>query len=230
MNVVARAPSVPSAVGLVVANVVPLVGVVVFDWSLFGVMWLYWAENGIIGAYALLRILSANYGRLIQRIGLGAFFCVHFGGFFAVHGVFVATLFGGPFAADTPTLQLEPWEGLVPLVASHGVSFVMNYLVRGERKVATMGGEMIKPYGRVVLLHVVLIAGGFLVMLTGGGVLALALFVVLKTGLDLAVHWIGHAMRYRALEDAAPDPSSRAARPAQSTIRLDAHPTVRTEA
>ena len=55
-----RAPSVPSAIGLVVANVVPLVGVLWFGWDLFGVMWLYWAENGIIGAYALLRILTAS--------------------------------------------------------------------------------------------------------------------------------------------------------------------------
>lgn len=35
------AASVPSAVGLVVANLAPLVGVLFFGWSLLGVTWLH---------------------------------------------------------------------------------------------------------------------------------------------------------------------------------------------
>ncbi|MGB3541929.1 DUF6498-containing protein [Rubrivirga sp.] len=222
MNAVARAPSIPSAIGLVVANVVPLIGVMYFDWSLFGVMWLYWAETGVIGAFALLRILSADDGALPQRIALGVFFCIHFGMFFSVHGVFVATLFGGDVGSAAQS-TLRPWEGLVPLIASHGLSFVVNYIVRGERKAATISVEMGKPYGRVVLLHVVILAAGFMVMFAGGGVLALALFVVLKTALDLGIHWVGHVMRFRDLEAAEPDASSK-------TIHLEKHPTARTEA
>lgn len=214
----ARAPSVPSAIGLVVANVVPLVGVIWFDWSLFGVMWLYWAENGIIGAFALARILTAGGGAgLLSRLGLGMFFTIHFGVFWSVHGVFVATLFGGGDAIGLGSADLAPWEGLVPLVLSHGASFVLNYLVRGERKAAEPGGEMIKPYGRVVILHIVLILGGFAVMAIGGGVLALALFVTLKTGLDLGAHWIGHRMRLDDLALKEPDPEA-------TTIRLDRVP------
>ena len=55
-----RGPSVPSAVGLVLANLVPLVGVVFFGWSLFGIMWIYWAENAVIGIFAILRMLTAG--------------------------------------------------------------------------------------------------------------------------------------------------------------------------
>jgi len=208
-----RAPSVPSAVGLVVANLVPLVGVLFFEWSLFGVMWLYWAENGVIGLFAVLRILTAGEGRG-QRWTMAPFFVVHYGIFWTVHGVFVASTFGGDAALWDPGLQTE---GLAALVLSHGASFALNYLARGEWKTAAPGTEMFKPYGRVVLLHLVILLGGFLVELSGSGVLALVVLVVLKTALDLGVHLAGHWMRLREGEVPPPDP-------ARTTLRLDALP------
>ena len=208
-----RAPSVPSAVGLVVANLVPLVGVLFFGWSLFGVMWLYWAENGVIGAFALLRILTAgeDHG---QKWTMAPFFVVHYGIFWSVHGVFVATTFGDDIALWDPGLQTE---GLVALVLSHGASFALNYLARGEWKAASPGAEMFKPYGRVVLLHIVILLGGFLVQLSGSGVLALVVLVALKTALDLGVHLAGHFLRLRADDVPPPDPE-------RTTLRLDAVP------
>lgn len=219
-----RAPSIPSAVGLVVANLVPLVGVLFFGWSLFGVMWLYWAENGVIGAFALLRILTAGEGHG-QKPVMAPFFAVHFGIFWTVHGTFVASLFGpghGDAALRALGRDLQV-EGLLALVLSHGASFALNYLGRGEWRATSPGAEMVKPYGRVVLLHVVILVGGFLVATTGAGVLALALFVGLKTALDLGVHLVGHRMRYRALAATDPDPAG-------TTLHLDAAPERRADA
>lgn len=205
-----RAPSTSAAVGLVLANLVPLVGVVFLDWSLFGIMWIYWAENGVIGAFALGRILSAGddgWVMALLRLPLAAFFTVHYGMFWAIHGVFVYALFGDgrPFVLDgasvAEVLQGVPVEGLVPLVFSHGASFVMNYLVGGERLVTSGSAEMAKPYGRVIVLHVVIIFGGMLIMALGAPVLALVLFIVLKTGLDLGIHVKGHQMRKAKLDD-----------------------------
>ena len=216
-----RAPSVPSAIGLVVANLVPLVGVLFFGWSLFGVMWLYWAENGVIGAFALLRILTAGEGHG-QKLGMAPFFVVHYGLFWTVHGAFVVSTFGDDVGlwANHGGLQVE---GIVALALSHGASFVLNYLARGEWRTAAPGAEMFKPYGRVVLLHVVILAGGFLAEATGSGVVALALLVGLKTALDLGVHLVGHRMRLRA--EAVPP-----ADPERTTLRLDAAPDRRPDA
>ena len=205
----ARGPSIPSAVGLVVANLVPLVGVVGFGWDLFEVMWLYWAENGIVGAYALLRIGSAGRGgwaSVVPKLFLMPFFAVHYGLFWAVHGVFVYALFGGhrtnPIDAEegffTSVLTADlPAEALLAMALSHGASFAFNYLASGEWRTALANEEMFKPYGRVVVLHVVLIAGGFLLLRADGGLLALALFVVLKTALDLGIHLKAHQLRRR---------------------------------
>ena len=45
-----------------------------------------------------------------------------------------------------------------------------------------------KPYGRVVVLHLTILFGGFGVQALGSPLWALLLLVVLKTGIDLAAH------------------------------------------
>lgn len=207
-----RSPSIPSAIGLVVANLVPLIGVIWFGWSLYGVMWLYWAENGVVGLYALARILSTGDTPIWKAIPLGAFFVVHFGGFWAVHGVFVRTLFGSPGDGSmgwAVATEAAPIAAVVPLAASHGVSFVMNYLIGGEWRGATLSGEMIKPYGRVVILHLVILLGGWTILAVNGGLIALVLLVVLKTALDLGIHWVAHGRRYADLDTEAPETPGR---------------------
>ncbi|GAB5537228.1 MAG: hypothetical protein Rubg2KO_34770 [Rubricoccaceae bacterium] len=213
-----RSPSASSALGLVVANVVPLVGVLALGWDLFEVMWLYWMENAVIGLYALARILTSGLMGShpivwIPKLFVSGFFTVHYGFFWLGHGVFVYALFGdgrespefdvGGHIAELASGDL-PVEGLIGLVLSHGASFVLNYLAGGEWREADPVSEMFRPYGRVVILHVVIIAGGFLLLATGGGILALALFVVLKTGLDLGIHLKAHRKRLEAVASSTP--------------------------
>ncbi len=49
-----------SAIVLVLANVIPLVGVVFFGWSLLTILVLYWVENGIVGLWNVLKIALAQ--------------------------------------------------------------------------------------------------------------------------------------------------------------------------
>ena len=195
------------------ANVVPLIGVVALGWGVYDVMLIYWLENGVVGAFTLLRMVTA--GRTPASVlFMGPFFTVHYGMFWLVHGVFVVSLFGpaGPFVGSTggapapgPTLPFPlPIAGEIPLVAgagwalaalglSHGVSFVQNWLLGGERDGVDPGALMQRPYGRVVVLHLTLIAGAFFVMALGAPVLALVSMVVLKIGVDAAAHLRSHA-------------------------------------
>jgi hypothetical protein len=203
----------PALAALVAANVVPLFGVVALGWGVYDVMLIYWLENGVVGAFTLLRMATAGRNPA-SVLFMGPFFTVHYGMFWLVHGVFVVTLFGpaGPFggtpdgpAASGPALPFAlPIAGEIPLVAgagwalaalvlSHGVSFVQNWLMGGERDGVDPGALMPRPYGRVVVLHLTLIAGGFFVMALGAPVLALALMVALKIGVDAAAHLRSHA-------------------------------------
>ena len=190
-----------SIAALIVANLIPLVGVLAFGWSVRNLLLLYWAENVVVGLFAVARMVSIN---TVAGLATGAFFCVHFGLFCFVHLIFVNALTqpGGPLDPSAPFLpplgeivrEATPWA-IIGLLVSHGVSFVFNFLLGGERKRSTIPAEMIKPYPRMAVLHIAIILGGWFVMLLGQPVGILIVLVLLKIGLDLGIHVVSHRLR-----------------------------------
>ena len=49
-----------STAALLIANVIPLIGVLFFGWSLLTILVIYWLENGIVGLWNLPRIALAR--------------------------------------------------------------------------------------------------------------------------------------------------------------------------
>jgi len=200
----ASAPGLPpSAFVLLLANTVPLFGVLLHQWTVFAVMLLYWSENVVVGGFNILRMLFARPSDAVAqatKVFLIPFFCVHYGMFTFVHGVFVFGLFGKEYAPRGFGLSLPVVmnaihrEGLgwaiVALCASHAFSFFHNYLAGGEYRNVALQQLMMRPYGRIVLLHLTIIFGGMLVMALGSPVAALVLLVTLKTAIDLGAHMV----------------------------------------
>lgn len=195
-----------TAIVLVLANLVPLYGVFAWGWAVFPILFLFWFENVVIGFFNAARMLSARPEEPLLWAGklfLVAFFCVHYGMFTAVHGTFVLSLFGDietdmgvvPDAAlVTDIIAAE--HLLLPvlaLVASHGYSFVVNFLLRGEYLKAAPKELMARPYRRIVLLHVTIIAGGGLVTALDTPLAGLILLIALKIAMDLHSHLRTHA-------------------------------------
>jgi uncharacterized protein DUF6498 len=77
---------------------------------------------------------------------------------------------------------------VLTLLVSHGLSFYWNYLRNGEFQRASLSALMTQPYGRVFVLHFTVLFGGWIVMMLGSPLLALALLVILKTAADLRAH------------------------------------------
>ncbi len=200
----------PSVVVLVLANLFPLYGVLFQGWQVFPIVLLFWLENVVVGAFFILRLVSArpeaNAGLTkaeyrmgwIVKLFLVPFFAFHYGMFTMVHGVFVFALFGREMgqldAFPTPALVFSAIArySLVPAVValtlSHAFSYAWNYLGKGEYRGVDMGALMFAPYGRVVVLHVAIIGGGFLVMFLKSPVAGLVLLLALKISLDVAAH------------------------------------------
>ena len=195
----------PSAGTLVAANVVPIFGVLFAGWGIFPLIFLYWLENGIIGLLTAVKMAFAPVRQPFHWIGkclLIPFFMFHYGGFMAGHGFFIIALFGGDGpgtggGADTGAAFDSVWDllaqpgmlaGVAALVASHGWSLINNYFIRGEREGASIQKLMGAPYGRIVVLHIFIIASGFLIVSMGSPILVLVLFVALKTAVDLWAH------------------------------------------
>ena len=207
----ARPPSRrPAILALVAANLVPLGGVLWFDWAVFPLMLVFWLENLVIGAYNALRMLAAARSSLGERLTLTAFFAVHYGGFCAGHGIFLVALFGGdrfeggPHLSDFgETINANGlWIAVLALAASHGFSFARNYL--GEREYKHVGVQqlMMAPYSRIVVLHVLLIAGAWVVTTLQAPALILAALVVGKIVIDVKAHDRQHrAFALRAYDE-----------------------------
>lgn len=208
--------SVGAVVALVAANLVPLVGALFLGWNVWTILIIYWLENGIVGAFNVLKMLraqgtastgSANWtvnGRpaaSMSRAALVPFFVMHYGMFWLVHGLFVLIMpvFGGLAADGTSgpdmTEGMSIWTILfaaVALAISHAVSFWSNYLRGGEYRRVSPASQMFAPYGRLVALHVTIILGAMAVSITGAPAAALAILVALKIVLDVGFHLAEH--------------------------------------
>jgi hypothetical protein len=189
----------PSSLALIAANAVPLAGVLLFGWSAGHLMVLFWAESAVIAFYTVLRLIRVS--------GLGAifgvpFFIGHYGAFMAAHFLFIYGFFlRGPSASGPEPGVREAlagifaplWPALIALFASHGVSFAVNFIGRREYLGATAGHVTTAPYKRIMLMHLAIIGGGWIVLLLDNAVAALVLLIALKIAVDLSAHRKEHA-------------------------------------
>ena len=219
---------------LVAVNLIPLVGALFWGWDVGLILLVYWSENLVVGGYNVLKIMVQPaehpivfFGRLFPV----AFFCFHYGAFCGVHGLLLLAFLdvsenagnilsgaGWPFFLIFMQILVETiqavWQTrsevlfwpLMALGLSHGVSFFQHYIGKGEIKRATLQQLMQQPYKRIVLLHLVIIAGGFAVMALGSPLPMLVLIVIGKIALDIHLHRREHRSQpdEQSLEE-APD-------------------------
>ncbi len=183
-----------STLALIIANLVPVAGTLFLDWNLSDVLVLYWAESAVIGLFNIGKIIViARWGALFAA----PFFAGHFGGFMAIHFLFIYTIFvkglqgmndpGGDLA-DVARLFVGLWPALAALFVSHGYSFFSNFIGRGEYRTRTVSSQMSEPYSRIIFMQFVLILGGGLSMALGQSGPVLVLVIGLKIYFDVKAH------------------------------------------
>ncbi len=214
--------SAPLAIALLlIANAIPLVGVVFLGWDLFAILVLYWIESGIVGALNIAKMAMAGTGKMPANVtvrggnmtsltGMKAFaipfFVMHYGIFWVVHGVFVlfglplmTGAFGGGGFSGSLGSPLDAFRslplvalGAVGLTASHLVSFLVNYIGRREYERTNPISQMLAPYARVFVLHFTIVLGAVVVGLLGSPIALLLILVAVKTLIDLGLHLAEH--------------------------------------
>ncbi len=184
----------PSSLALIAANLVPLAGVLLLGWNAGQLMALFWAESAVIGFYTVLRTVVV--GKLAAIFAV-PFFVGHFGGFMAIHFMFIYYFFIRGFQAAGPEPGVREallgvfgpmWPALAAFAASHGVSFAVNFIGRRECAGTTVTAVTSAPYKRIIVMQLAIIFGGWIVMALNNPVPALVLLVALKTGMDLSAH------------------------------------------
>jgi hypothetical protein len=184
-------------------NLLPVGFAVLFGWSLLSLMLLYWAENVIVGLINVLKMIVAASNKGPTRIsGLFLsvpFFIVHYGLFCAVHGVLILVLFNGE---PTQTVN-DPWDipavfwqqihinaffalNLLLLATFHLYRFVMEWLWTGVWRTTDPYVQMFMPYGRIIVVHIAVLVGGFLATFIGSPTIAVVILALLKTVLEVS--------------------------------------------
>jgi len=192
-----KVPDQPKTWPVIVAiaiNLIPIVGILFWGWSAFALILLYWLENVIIGV----RNVASMWASAIVAGGLmlpaaaffSVFFIFHYGLFCLVHGMFVISMFGDAGAVMGESMfdlvgavrglfatNMNLAIGFASIVLWQIVQFIL-FLVRGDVGRTNPLELMGAPYPRIIVLHVAIIFGGFLLMaldVPAGGYVVLAL-------------------------------------------------------
>lgn len=196
---------------LIISNLVPAIMIIYGGWTISDILVLYWAESGIIGFFNIFKIMLSRSFKtfsnkeqipdyikndtvfLFIKIFFAAFFTVHFGGFMAGHAVFLFGLVLRGFNSSSPFSNFWSYIenvrfGILALFISHGYSFFSNYIIGKERETTSIEQLFAAPYPRIVVMHITILAGAFLMMALKTNVAFLIVFIIIKIGVDLKAH------------------------------------------
>lgn len=206
----------------------PLLGVLAYDWSIHGLLLVYWLESGIIGLLNVPKILSAHGpetsasrseasqltagGNTVtlpdapkivpetltwrrENWDVAVFFTTHYGLFWLFHGVFI-----GIFPLIATGMAFVPYTALSTIAVgvgavgvSHYISYQQNYVHGGEWRTAPPGRRVNAPYDRVVVLHLTIVLGAFVVTRIDAPLGALVVMIGIKIALDIRGHLREHS-------------------------------------
>lgn len=139
-----------------------VLGVLAFGWPVGNVFILFWVENVVIGAWNVVRVVTARgtggsrtltvNGRRTQAgpVALALFFGAHYGIFCLVHAVFTG------FVAVTLGVEPSFWLLGLPIVLimiRYTVETTTVWFGAGQRELVSPSQAMTQPYPRIIVLH-----------------------------------------------------------------------------
>jgi hypothetical protein len=212
-------PADNAVTGIVLMNVIVIIGALVSGEGLVMLMWPYWIQSVVIGYYNVRRMqklqrfstdgLKVNGSHVdptpSTRRQMWVFFTVHYGFFHFGYLIFLLGFSAGlmDVSSDDPTSLarldgLSSWNALwiaitaIGFLVSHGQSH-REHVEADLRGTANIGTLMFIPYIRIVPMHITIIVGALL-----GDGLGLLLFGSLKTIADVAMHKVEHRVLQKA--------------------------------
>jgi len=187
---------------LIVANLIPVIGVWFFSWSAKEVFLVYCLETIIIGLFTLLKLLITgllvrpkdvwqNQGAVSKQpfwffmlffiLHYGLFVAVQMGIFFSVSGIGDehGITFSNFFSKWPSLLTNEAYIMLGIFIISYGFRFTTDFILSGDYKTSSLGYLMFQPYGRIFIQQVTVILGSMFLTF-GAGKIFILVFALIK--------------------------------------------------
>ncbi len=189
-----------TVISLIVANTVPMFGVLFFGWNVLDVFLGYWAETAVLLFFTLLKGMRGRKINFFQRYVLFVAVAGPIGAFMSGHLLFIFTMLGD-YSSDTFPWKIGSifsypsfWMILTPLFISHAISYKKNFLDGREYLNETGPSPLIAIFKRIGVMHSVLLVGGLAVKLSGHKTLALLFLFLVKIFFDIRAHLREHGI------------------------------------
>lgn len=194
---------------MILANLIPVAGVLFWGWSLSVILFLYWLESLVIGVVNIGYLIASN-GEFKERMRPTLFFIVHYGFFWVGHGVFLFVLLMPEIAKyaavdqdslinSAKTIRYAFWGFAV----SHVLSFIIYIATFPRHQRLPPSYQMFTPYGRVFVMHIVILGGAMVAAKYSNILSVVLLFVGLKIVFELGSMLIGKSWRRKIETDGA---------------------------
>jgi len=182
----------------ILANALPLIGVLLVGWDIYTLLVYYWCETLIVGFWTVVTIAlhrdtdTEGRWRPEWRGKGGAApaltVTLHAGFFMAIHLFLMNSLYGDRWPGHLDSIQVFVATFLVGqnLWPMLGGTFLQRGLIFwGDYRANSVTPATIGLYLRIIVMQVVIIFGSLGVLLAGSGLLGVLLLVAMKTVLDL---------------------------------------------
>ena len=188
----------PSIFILILANSLPLLGILFFSWDVFSILLLYWLETIVIGFFNVLKMLAIGKEKAWPLILV---FIIHYLIFNVVHLMLLIFIFAPRnILSNLWFLNLDELfnylqtviVALMPLFISHGFSLFFNFLKKKEYLETKIVKQMFQPYKRVIIMHLIVIFTSVPIILFKENIIAIIALVILKVFFDILGHIAEH--------------------------------------
>ena len=197
---------------LIIANLIPVIGVWFLNWSAKEVFLVYCLETIIIGGFTLIKLfitgISGKSTDTWETQGgskmkqpfwfFMLFFLVHYGMFVAIQmGIFFGAsgigdengiTFFNFFSKWPSLLTNEAYIMLGVFIVSYSFRLTTDYILTGDYKTSPLGYLMFQPYGRIFIQQVTVILGSMFLSL-GGGKVFILVFALIKIFFEIFLNF-----------------------------------------
>jgi len=199
-----RLLSVVMMLATLIGNLIPLYGVLYWQWDTFQLLMLYCMETAVIAGFTLLRLarlsgpergeITVNgQPRAASQFMLVGFFALHSGVFILVHLFFLWIFFSHDWlkkvhgvASFFSELFLVNyvWVALLFMIIASAVSFLIDAARPREKAPDRVGRIVGALYARIVIMQIAIIFGAIISGMSGS-LAPLVIVITLKTLVDL---------------------------------------------
>ena len=194
---------------LIIANLIPVIGVWFLNWSAKEVFLVYCLETIIIGGFTLLKMLITGlivkkdtwetqggskskqpfwFFMLFSLLHYGFFVAIQMGMFFMVSGIGdeYGLTFYNFFSKWPSMLTNDAYIMLGVFIVSYGFRLTTDFILSGDYKTSSLGYLMFQPYGRIFVQQVTVIVGSIFLSF-GAGKIFIFIFALIKIFFEVFV-------------------------------------------